>query len=42
MGTSFVVLGEEEEAKQIYNEVLKINPNNKIAQNNIEILNAEE
>lgn len=42
MGTSFIVLGEEEEAKQIYNEVLKINPNNKIAQNNIEILNAEE
>ncbi len=42
MGTSFVVLGEEEEATQIYNEVLKINPNNKIAQSNIEILTAEE
>ena len=42
LGTSFIVLGEEEEAKQIYNQVLEINPNNKIAQNNIEILMAEE
>lgn len=42
IGTSFIVLGEEEEAKQIYNQVLKINTDNKIAQNNMEILNAEE
>lgn len=42
LGTSYIVLGQEDEAKNIYNKVLEINKNNKIAQNNIEILTAEE
>ncbi len=42
IGTSYVVLGREEEAKNIYGQVLQINKNNKIAQNNLEILTAEE
>lgn len=42
IGTSYVVLGREDEAKQFYQQVLNINKNNKIAQNNIEILTAEE
>ena len=42
IGTSYIVLGQEDKAKNIYNQVLEINKNNKIAQNNIEILTAEE
>lgn len=42
IGTSYIVLGQEDEAKNIYNQVLEINKNNKIAQNNMEILTAEE
>ena len=42
IGTSYVVLGREDEAKNIYGQVLKLNKNNKIAQNNLEILTAEE
>lgn len=42
IGTSYVVLGREDEAKNVYQQVLKINKNNKIAQNNLEILTAEE
>ncbi len=42
IGTSYVVLGREEEAKNIYQQVLQINKNNKIAQNNLEILMTEE
>ena len=42
IGTSYVVLGREEEAKNVYQQVLEINKNNKIAQSNLEILTAEE
>ena len=42
IGTSYIVLGEEEKAKDFYEQVLKLNKNNKIAQNNLEILTAEE
>ena len=42
IGTSYVVLGREDEARNVYNQVLQINKNNKIAQNNLEILTAEE
>lgn len=42
IGTSYIVLGQEDKAKNIYNQVLEINKNNKIAQNNMEILTAEE
>ncbi|MBQ4494095.1 MAG: tetratricopeptide repeat protein [Elusimicrobiaceae bacterium] len=40
--TSYVILGREEEAKNVYQQVLEINKNNKIAQSNLEILTAEE
>lgn len=42
IGTSYIVLGQEEAAAELYKQVLKINQNNKIAQNNIEILTSEE
>lgn len=42
MGTAKVVLGEDDAAKQFYNQVLQMNKDNKIAQNNLEILTAEE
>lgn len=42
IGTSYIVLGEEDQAKQFYTQVLQINKNNKIAQNNLEVLQAEE
>lgn len=42
IGTSYVVLGREEEAKNVYQQVLEINKNNKIVQSNLEILTAEE
>ncbi len=42
IGTSYVILGREDEAKNIYTQVLQINKNNKIAQSNLEILTAEE
>lgn len=42
IGTSYVILGREDEAKNVYQQVLEINKNNKIAQSNLEILTAEE
>lgn len=42
IGTSYVILGREDEAKNIYTQVLEINKNNKIVQSNLEILTAEE
>ena len=42
MGTAYIVLGQEDAATELYKQVLKINQDNKIAQNNIEILTSEE
>ena len=42
MGTAYIVLGQEDFAERLYQQVLQIDKDNKIAQNNLEILTAEE